>query len=61
MTIAIEFDVLASAPITDERGNKKWVYGAKRKGKTYLLVLNMGPFQMEQVELENDTALQLPA
>lgn len=62
MTIAIEFDVVAQAPLEDQKtGKKKWVFAAKRKGKPYLLVLNVGPFQMEQIELEIATDMQQPA
>jgi len=56
-----KFDsVIAMAPLTDEKGRKKWIIVARRNGENEMLILPCGEFQMQYVEIDNAAALELP-
>jgi hypothetical protein len=58
----VKYDsVIAMAPLTDEKGGKSWVMIARRNGKNEMLILPIGEFQMQYIELDNATSPELPA
>jgi hypothetical protein len=55
----VEYDsTIAMAPLTDEKGQKKWVFIARRNGKNEMLILPIGEFQTHYIE--HETAVESP-